>query len=52
MVRITKGILGRFSGKIGTIVGANRCRKDIIRSISTPSKRTLSKKQMLQLKQT
>ncbi|AYZ12436.1 hypothetical protein EGY05_11090 [Chryseobacterium arthrosphaerae] len=48
MARITKGILGGFSGKVGTIVGANWRGKDIIRSIPTPSNRPPSEKQMLQ----
>ncbi len=48
MARITKGILGGFSGKVGTIVGANWRGKDIIRSIPTPSGRPPSEKQMLQ----
>lgn len=48
MARITKGILGGFSGKVGTIVGANWRGKDIIRSVPTPSNRPPSEKQMLQ----
>ena len=32
MLRVTKEILGGFSGKVGTIVGANFRGKDIIRS--------------------
>jgi len=32
MATITKGILGGFSGKVGTVVGANWRGKDIIRS--------------------
>ncbi|MFZ4928925.1 DUF6266 family protein [Chryseobacterium sp. Mn2064] len=48
MARITKGILGGFSGKVGTIVGANWRGKDIIRSIPTPSNRPPSEKQMVQ----
>ncbi|SIS65156.1 hypothetical protein SAMN05421786_101751 [Chryseobacterium ureilyticum] len=48
MARITKGILGGFSGKVGTIVGANWRGKDIIRSVPTPNNRPPSEKQMLQ----
>lgn len=48
MARITKGILGGFSGKVGTIVGANWRGKDIIRSIPNPSNKPPSEKQMLQ----
>ncbi|SDI40575.1 hypothetical protein SAMN05421846_10759 [Chryseobacterium taeanense] len=48
MARITKGILGGFSGKVGTIVGANWRGQDIIRSIPKPSNRPPSEKQQLQ----
>lgn len=48
MARITKGILGGFSGKVGTIVGANWRGQDIIRSIPKPSSRPPSEKQLLQ----
>ncbi|WP_228376038.1 MULTISPECIES: DUF6266 family protein [Chryseobacterium] len=44
MARITKGILGGFSGK----VGANWRGQDIIRSIPKPSSRPPSEKQLLQ----
>lgn len=48
MARITKGILGGFSGKVGTIVGANWRGQDIIRSTPKPSSRPPSEKQQLQ----
>ncbi|GAA4166870.1 hypothetical protein GCM10022217_41330 [Chryseobacterium ginsenosidimutans] len=48
MARITKGILGGFSGKVGTIVGANWRGQDIIRSTPKPSSRPPSEKQALQ----
>ncbi|WP_312902968.1 DUF6266 family protein [Chryseobacterium taichungense] len=48
MARITKGILGGFSGKVGTIVGANWRGQDIIRSTPKPSNRPPSEKQQLQ----
>ncbi|WBV61107.1 DUF6266 family protein [Chryseobacterium camelliae] len=48
MARITKGILGGFSGKVGTIVGANWRGQDIIRSTPKPSSRPPSDKQLLQ----
>ena len=48
MARITKGILGGFSGKVGTIVGANWRGQDIIRSTPKPSSRPPSEKQLLQ----
>jgi len=48
MARITKGILGGFSGKVGTIVGANWRGQDIIRSTPKPSSRPPSEKQRLQ----
>jgi len=48
MARITKGILGGFSGKVGSIVGANWRGQDIIRSIPKPSSRPPSEKQLLQ----
>lgn len=48
MARITKGILGGFSGKVGTIVGANWRGQDIIRSLPKPSSRPPSEKQLLQ----
>lgn len=48
MARITKGILGGFSGKVGTIVGANWRGQDIIRSTPKPSSRPPSEKQQIQ----
>ena len=33
MAEIKKGILGGFSGKVGTVVGVNWRGKDIIRSL-------------------
>lgn len=48
MGTITKGILGGFSGTVGTIVGANWRGKDIIRSRPKPSSRQPSEKQLLQ----
>ena len=39
MARITKGILGGFSVKVGTVVGANWSGKDIIRSVPKLSKK-------------
>jgi len=48
MARITKGILGGFSGKVGTVVGASWRGQDIIRSTPKPSSRKATGKQMLQ----
>jgi hypothetical protein len=48
MARITKGILGGFSGKVGTIVGASWRGQDIIRSTPKPSSKPPSEKQALQ----
>lgn len=48
MATITKGILGGFSGKVGTVVGANWRGKDIIRSKPKPSSRAPTEKQLLQ----
>ncbi len=48
MARITKGILGGFSGKVGTVVGANWRGQDIIRSIPKPSSKQPTEKQLLQ----
>lgn len=48
MARITKGILGGFSGKVGTVVGASWRGQDIIRSMPKPSSRKATGKQMLQ----
>lgn len=48
MATITKGILGGFSGKVGTVVGANWRGKDIIRSRPKSSGKLPSEKQLLQ----
>lgn len=48
MARITKGILGGFSGKVGTIVGSNWRGQDIIRSTPKPSSKPPSDKQLQQ----
>lgn len=48
MATITKGILGGFSGKVGTVVGANYRGKDIIRSKPKKSDRKPTDKQALQ----
>lgn len=48
MATITKGILGGFSGTVGTIVGATWRGKDIIRSRPKPSGKQPTEKQKLQ----
>jgi len=48
MATIKKGILGGFSGKVGTVVGANWRGKDIIRSLPKESQKQASEKQLLQ----
>ena len=48
MARITKGILGGFSGKVGTVVGASWRGQDIIRSTPKPGSRRATGKQALQ----
>ncbi len=48
MATFNKGILGGFSGKLGTVVGANWRGKDIMRSLPTPSKKEPTEKQLLQ----
>lgn len=48
MATITKGILGGFSGTVGTVVGANWRGKDIIRSRPKITQRTPTEKQLLQ----
>lgn len=48
MATIKKGILGGFSGKVGTVVGANWRGKDIIRSLPKESQKEPSDKQLLQ----
>ena len=50
MANISKGILGGFSGKVGTIVGANYRGKDIIRSVPKKSGRKPTELQLLQQK--
>ncbi|WP_333851657.1 DUF6266 family protein [Epilithonimonas sp.] len=48
MATFNKGILGGFSGKLGTVVGANWRGKDIMRSLPKPSKKEPTEKQLLQ----
>lgn len=48
MAEIEKGILGGFSGKVGTVVGSNWRGKNIIRSLPKKSKRIASDLQLLQ----
>lgn len=48
MARISKGILGGFSGKVGTVVGANFRGNDIIRSVPKKSDRKPTEAQALQ----
>ncbi|WP_264521872.1 DUF6266 family protein [Flavobacterium sp. N1994] len=43
-----KGILGPFSGKVGTVIGANWRGKDVMRSLPKKNKRTPSETQKLQ----
>ncbi|MFN3755139.1 DUF6266 family protein [Flavobacterium sp.] len=43
-----KGILGPFSGKVGTVVGASWRGKDILRSLPKKTDRTPTETQMLQ----
>ena len=43
-----KGILGPFSGKVGTVVGANWRGKDVMRSLPKKTNRTPTETQMLQ----
>ena len=50
MATITKGILGGFSGTVGTVVGANYRGKDIIRSRPKKSDRKPTEAQVLQQK--
>ena len=50
MANISKGILGGFSGKVGTIVGANYRGMDIIRSVPKKSGRKPTELQILQQK--
>lgn len=48
MATLNKGILGGFSGKVGTVVGANWRGLDIIRSRPKISKRNPTEKQLEQ----
>lgn len=48
MAEIKKGILGGFSGKVGTVVGVNWRGKNIIRSLPSASKKPPSENQLLQ----
>lgn len=48
MATLNKGILGGFSGKVGTVVGANWRGLDIIRSRPKNSKRNPTEKQLEQ----
>jgi hypothetical protein len=48
MATINKGILGGFSGTVGTVVGASWRGKDIIRSRPKITKRVASEKQVIQ----
>ena len=50
MATINKGILGGFSGKVGTVVGFSWRGKDVIRSLPKTGQRTPSEKQLLQQK--
>jgi len=45
---IEKGILGGFSGKVGTVVGANWRGKDVIRSLPKKSRRPATEQQEMQ----
>lgn len=45
---IQKGILGGFSGKVGTVVGANWRGKDVIRSLPKKSRRMATEQQEMQ----
>lgn len=48
MATFNKGILGGFSGKVGTVVGANWRGKDVMRSLPKPSQKEPTEKQLLQ----
>lgn len=48
MAQFNKGILGGFSGKVGTVVGVNWRGKNIMRSLPTKKKRTASPAQAKQ----
>jgi len=47
MGTIQKGILGGFSGKVGTVVGANWRGKDVMRSLPKKSQRVATEQQMI-----
>lgn len=47
MGEIRKGILGGFSGKVGTVVGANWRGKDIMRSLPKRSQRAATEEQLI-----
>jgi len=48
MATFNKGILGGFSGKVGTVVGASWRGKDVMRGLPTPSQKEPTAKQLLQ----
>ncbi|WP_413534118.1 DUF6266 family protein [Empedobacter brevis] len=48
MAEIKKGILGGFSGKVGTVIGVNWRGKDIIRSLPKTSKKAPTEEQLIQ----
>ena len=48
MGTISKGILGGFSGKVGTVVGANWRGKDVMRSLPKKSSRIATEDQLIQ----
>lgn len=48
MARITKGILGGFTGKVGTVIGYNWRGQDIMRSLPRKSRREPSQLQLEQ----
>lgn len=48
MAEIKKGILGGFSGKVGTVIGVNWRGKDIIRSLPKASKKAPTPEQLMQ----
>ena len=47
MGTIQKGILGGFSGKVGTVVGANWRGKDVMRSLPKNSQRAATEQQLI-----
>ena len=47
MGTIQKGILGGFSGKVGTVVGANWRGKDVMRSLPKKSQRVATESQLI-----